>query len=173
MFFKRNFNEKMHCSLLFHIELFNPGENMKNAKHESKHVKILDSSSDDNDFDRKTNTDENSKPSREKLSKNENSDDDLDLLLKILNPVEQRNESEQKMQLAELKSDNKKEVPIPQEKKSLNFCDVHVNENIISLGMINRKEPEKEKVTITNANSPFYLVPFVSSQMGISPKNAL
>ena len=57
-FFEHNFNENIHCSLLFHIEPFNPGENMKNAKHESKDVKILDSSSDESDFDGKTKSDE-------------------------------------------------------------------------------------------------------------------
>ena len=58
---------------------------MKNAKHDSKDVKILDSSS----------------------------DDETDVLLKILNLDEQRNEPDQKMQLDEIESGNEKEVPIP------------------------------------------------------------
>ena len=103
----------MHFSLLFHIEPFNPGENMKNAKHESKDVKILDSSSDESDLDRKTNIDEKRKPSRKKLPKFQSSDDEDDVLLKILNRDEQRNEPDQKMQLDEIESGNEKEVPIP------------------------------------------------------------
>ena len=101
----------MHCSLLFHIEPFKPDENMKNTKHESKHVKILDSSSDESDFDRKTNTNEKSKPSRKELSKNERTDDDLDILLRISNTVEQQNESEQIKQLDEIESGSKTKVP--------------------------------------------------------------
>ena len=59
----------MQCSLLFHIEPFEPNEDMKHAKHDSKHVKILNSSSDENDFDGKTNIVEKRKPSRKKLLK--------------------------------------------------------------------------------------------------------
>ena len=82
-FFEHNFNENIHCSLLFHIEPFNPGENTKNAKHESTDVKILDSSS----------------------------DDENDVLLKFLTLDEQRKKPDHDMQLDEIESGNEKEVP--------------------------------------------------------------